>query len=163
MFTVSFFGDEEQFPRYLVGENYPTQHAALLACEADLRRQAMAGRKHYNDLCYYDITEYNEEDERGDTVNAAELPPLALPNLGDWVHVQTGRKSLYGEIVQLEAGEDYHFFVVAALLKNGKPSSDRTRRYFFHVKDLHKVTVYERFTPTTPTPDGPTWVRVPIK
>ena len=73
MFTVSFFGDEEQYPRYQVGGNFLTQHDALLACEADLRRQAMNGRKYYNDLCYYDITEYNEEDERGDTVNAAEL------------------------------------------------------------------------------------------
>jgi len=73
MYAASFYTGDELFPGYTVGDTYPTQEDALRACQADVQAKAAAGRKYYNDLCYYDITEYNEEDERGDTVNAAEL------------------------------------------------------------------------------------------
>lgn len=162
MYTASFYGDYEEYPRYSVGDVYPTQRDALLACEADLREKAMAGRKYYNDLCYYEITEELEDGERGDTVNAAELPALTLPNLGDFVRFMPRRKALNGVIIAVKADDNYRCFWVAELLKNGQPSTDGRRRWLYHLRDLNKVMVYRRFTPLTPTENGPTWERVVV-
>lgn len=162
MYTASFFGDEEQFPRYFVGENFLTQHAALLACEADLRREAMNGRKYYNALCYYEITEYNEEDERGDTVNAAELPPLTGANLGDWVRIVVLGKVRHGEIIAVEPRYERGYFVVSEFLKNGRLSHDQRRWHYLALSGLERVTVYQRFTLLDPTPEGKPWTRIRV-
>lgn len=165
MYTASFYGDEVEYPRYTVGDDYPTQQDALLACEADLRKQAKAGRKYYNDLCYYDITEALEDGERGDTVNAAELPDLNLPSLGDFVRVTVRGKVRHGEIIAVEPSRNRGYFIVAELLKRGTASTSRNRWHYFYLSALPRVTVYRRFKTLTPTPGGPTWMleTVPVK
>lgn len=163
-YSVSFFGDYENYPTRIIGD-YPTQAAAIIASEADLRTQARAGRKYYNDLCYYSITEYNDEGEAGNSINADEVAGEMLPNVGDFVRVVIKGKVRHGEIIAVDPRENRRYFVVAEFTKTCNTSSNQRRWHYLAIDGLSNAVVYQRFQALNPSENGPIWIReiVPIK